>query len=155
MQTIMEDGQWRVTCRINKSNNLTLEIERDGKPHAEVILQEGGVIDLGTMARPWPLGEKGWEMPGAPSADLRKYRFGSPRMRRRRTSTHLMSEAVIRTEGPNPDTLLNRLDHHAAPAAPLVDACLRNLLLRCPLAFDPHEHRISQRKHGANSFALL
>jgi hypothetical protein len=56
---------------------------------------------------------------------------------------------------PNPDTLLNRLDHHAAPAGPLVDACLRNLVLRCPLASDPHEHRLSQRKRGANSFALL
>jgi hypothetical protein len=63
MQTIMEDGKWRVTCRINKSNNLTLEIEHDGDPHAEVILQEGGVIDLGTKARPWELGQKGWEMP--------------------------------------------------------------------------------------------
>lgn len=62
---------------------------------------------------------------------------------------------MIRTEGPNPDTLLNRLDHHAEAAAPLVDACLRNLVLRCPLAFDPQEHRISQRKGGANSFALL
>jgi hypothetical protein len=40
MQTIMEDGHWRVTCRINKSDNLTLEIEHDGDPHAEVILQE-------------------------------------------------------------------------------------------------------------------
>jgi hypothetical protein len=76
MQTITEDGHWRVMCRINKANNLTLEIEHDGVPHAEVILQEGGVIDLGTKARPWPLGEKGWEMPGAPSTDMRKYRFG-------------------------------------------------------------------------------
>lgn len=76
MQTIMEDGKWRVTCRINKSNNLTLEIENDGDPHAEVILQEGGVIDLGTKARPWDIGEKGWGMPGAPSTDMRKYRFG-------------------------------------------------------------------------------
>lgn len=76
MQTIMEDDHWRVTCRINKADNLTLEIEHDGEPHAEVILQEGGVIDLGTKARPWPLGEKGWDMPGAPSTDMRKYRFG-------------------------------------------------------------------------------
>jgi hypothetical protein len=75
MQTIMEDGKWRVTCRINKSNNLTLEIEHDGDPHAEVILQEGGVIDLGTKARPWELGQKGWGMPGAPSTEMRKYRF--------------------------------------------------------------------------------
>jgi len=71
----MEEGGWRVTCRINKSGNLALEIEHDGKAHAEVVLQQGGVIDLGTMARPWPLGEKGWRMPGAPSPDMRKYRF--------------------------------------------------------------------------------
>lgn len=32
MQTIMEDGLWRVTCRINKADNLTLEIEHDGDP---------------------------------------------------------------------------------------------------------------------------
>ena len=75
IQTIAEDGHWRVTCRINKANNLTLEIEHDGALHAEVILQEGGIIDLGTKARPWELGQKGWGMPGAPSTDMRKYRF--------------------------------------------------------------------------------
>lgn len=78
MQTITEEGYWRVTCRINKSDNLTLEIERDGVPHAEVVLQEGGIIDLGTKARPWRLGEKGWKMSGAPSTDMRKYRFEPP-----------------------------------------------------------------------------
>jgi hypothetical protein len=72
----MEDGPWRVTCRINKAGNLALEIEHDGTPRADVVLQDQGIIDLGTKARPWPLGEKGWEMPGAPSTDMRKYRFG-------------------------------------------------------------------------------
>ena len=78
MQTIVEEGSWRVTCRINKAGNLTLEIEQDGDLHADVIFQAGGVIDLGTRARPWELGEKGWGMPGAPSSELRKYRFGPP-----------------------------------------------------------------------------
>jgi hypothetical protein len=41
-----------------------------------LILQEVGVVDLGTKSRPWPLGESGWEMPGAPSTDWRKYRYG-------------------------------------------------------------------------------
>lgn len=72
----MEEGPWRVTSRINKAGNLTLEIEHDGVAHAEVVLQRRGVIDLGTKGRPWPLGEKGWDMPGAPSPDMRKYRFG-------------------------------------------------------------------------------
>src|ERR1700734_498644 len=35
MRATMEDGQWRVTSRINKAGNLTLEIEHDGEPHAE------------------------------------------------------------------------------------------------------------------------
>jgi hypothetical protein len=76
MQTIIENGSWRVVCRTNKAGNLTLEIEQDGQLHADVIFQEGGVIDLGTTARPWDLGEKGWGMPGAPSTEMRKYRFG-------------------------------------------------------------------------------
>jgi len=78
MRTVVEEGPWRVICRINKADNLTLEIEHDGKLHADVIFQEGGVIDLGTRARPWDTGEKGWGMPGAPSTELRKYRFGPP-----------------------------------------------------------------------------
>ena len=76
MKTIMEQGPWRVTSRINQSGNLTIEIGLNGSLHAEVILQEGGMVDLGTTARPWPLGEKGWHMPGAPSEDWRKFRFG-------------------------------------------------------------------------------
>ena len=76
MRTIMEEGPWRVTSRINQAGNLTIEIECHGDLHADVVLQEDGTIDVGTKARPWPLGEKGWEMPGAPSAELRKYRFG-------------------------------------------------------------------------------
>lgn len=75
MRTITEEGPWRVTTRINRAGNLALEIELDGDWHAEVVLQEGGVIDVGTKATPWPLGYKGWEMPGAP-AELRKFRFG-------------------------------------------------------------------------------
>lgn len=77
MKAIMEEGPWRVTSRINKAGNLTLEIEADGELHAELVLQAGGVIDLGTKARPWPLGEKGWDMPGAPG-DMRKFRFAPP-----------------------------------------------------------------------------
>jgi hypothetical protein len=78
MRTIIEQGSWRVICRINKDENLTLEIEQDGELHADVIFQEGGVIDLGTKARPWDLAAKGWGMPGAPSPEFRKYRFGPP-----------------------------------------------------------------------------
>jgi hypothetical protein len=76
VKTISEAEPWRVTTRINRAGNLALEIELDGEWHAEVVLQPGGVIDLGTKAKPWPLGEKGWDMPGAPSKDLRKFRFG-------------------------------------------------------------------------------
>jgi hypothetical protein len=76
MQDMYEDDRWRVIARRNAHHNLTIEIELDGVPHAELVLQTGGTIDLGTKARPWDLGEIGWQMPGAPSADLRKFRFG-------------------------------------------------------------------------------
>jgi len=76
MKTIFEDDRWQVVTRINRSGNLTIEVGLDGMPHAEVVLQTGGTIDLGTRARPWPLGEQGWDMPGAPSQELRKFRFG-------------------------------------------------------------------------------
>lgn len=75
MRAIVEEGPWSVTTRINRAGNLTLEIKLNGEWHAEVILQEKGVIDLGTKAKPWPLGEKGWEMPGSPDPNLRKFRF--------------------------------------------------------------------------------
>lgn len=75
MKSIFEDGRWRVVTRRNRSGNVTVEVELDGELHADLVLQEGGVVDLGTKARPWPLGEQGWEMPGAPSADLRKFRY--------------------------------------------------------------------------------
>ena len=29
-------------------------------------LMEGGIIDVGAGVSPWPLGEKGWDMRGAP-----------------------------------------------------------------------------------------
>ena len=61
---------------------------------------------------------------------------------------------LIRTEGPNPDTLPNRVACHAQAAAPLVIACFENLLLRCPLAFDRNEHVVRQSKPGALSFGL-
>lgn len=75
MKTIVEEGPWRVTTRLNKAGNLTLEVELDGEMHAELVLQEKGVVDLGTRAAKWPLGERGWDMPGAPSG-FRKFRFG-------------------------------------------------------------------------------
>ena len=74
MKTITEFDGWRVTTRINKAGNLTLEIELNDAMHAEVILQESGTIDVGGRFKPWPLGEKGWDMPGAPSG-FRKFRF--------------------------------------------------------------------------------
>lgn len=63
-------------CRysINKSGNLALEIALNGEMHAEVILQEGGVVDLSGRLTPWDIGPKGWDNPGAP-ADFRKFRF--------------------------------------------------------------------------------
>ena len=76
MRSIYEDGTWRVVTRMNRSGNLAVEVELEGAPHAELILQRGGVVDLGTKARPWPLGERGWDMPGALSSALRKFRFG-------------------------------------------------------------------------------
>lgn len=75
MKTIAEDGPWRVTTRLNNAGNLTLEVELDGELHADVVLQEGGTVDVGTRARPWDIGEKGWDMPGAPPG-FRKFRFG-------------------------------------------------------------------------------
>jgi hypothetical protein len=67
----------RAACRRPRiARNLTVEVELDGQWHAEVVLQESGAIDLGTKARPWELGKKGWAMRGAPSAEMRKYPFG-------------------------------------------------------------------------------
>lgn len=77
MRTVAEQGRWQVVVRINKAGNLTVEVTLDDKPHAEVIMQEDGTLDLGTKAQPWPLGDKGWEMPGAGNAELRKFRFTS------------------------------------------------------------------------------
>lgn len=76
MRGIIEIDEWQVAVRRNQSGNLAIEVQLKGEAHAEVVLQSGGVIDLGTKARPWPLGEQGWQMPGAPSDKLRKYRFG-------------------------------------------------------------------------------
>jgi hypothetical protein len=76
VRSIYEDGTWRVVTRMNRNGNLAVEVELLGAPHAELILQAGGVVDLGTKARPWPLGNQGWGMPGAPMATLRKFRFG-------------------------------------------------------------------------------
>jgi hypothetical protein len=75
MKTMTEVGAWRVTTRINQAGNLTIEVELRDVLHADLVLQESGVVDLGTKARPWDLGDKGWGMPGAPSPELRKYRF--------------------------------------------------------------------------------
>ena len=78
-KAIMEEDRGASRRGSNKAGNLTLEIERDNALHAEVVLQEGGVIDIGTTGRPWDLGEKGWDMPGAPSPQMRKYRFEPPK----------------------------------------------------------------------------
>lgn len=74
MKTLVDLDRWIVTTRINRNGNLAVEVVLDGDPHAEVILQPGGVIDIGGRINPWPLGEKGWDMPGAPPG-FRKFRF--------------------------------------------------------------------------------
>ncbi len=74
-RTITEFERWTVVTRINKAGNLTLEIALDGESHAEVILQAGGRLDVSGRITPWPLGEKGWQNPGGPGDDFRKFRF--------------------------------------------------------------------------------
>jgi hypothetical protein len=74
-KTVAEIGPWRVTSRENRSGNLTIEVELNGERHADFYCQEDGMVDVGTTGRPWPLGEKGWDMPGAPSEKWRRYRF--------------------------------------------------------------------------------
>lgn len=74
MKSITEFDDWSVTARINKAGNLALEIKLKDDMHAEVILQTDGTVDVGGRFKPWPLGEKGWDMPGAPSG-FRKFRF--------------------------------------------------------------------------------
>ena len=74
MKTVVSLDRRTVTNRINRNGNLAVEVALDGDPHAEVILQPGGVIDLGGKINPWPLGDKGWDMPGAPPG-FRKFRF--------------------------------------------------------------------------------
>lgn len=70
-----KDWPWHVEIRQNKAGNLAIEVKLDGEPFAEFVLQENGTLDVGTKGAPWELGEKGWDMPGAPSADFRKFRF--------------------------------------------------------------------------------
>ncbi len=67
---------WTVTARINKSGNLAIEIGLSGTAHAEVILQEGGTVDLLTKAEQLDLGQTGWKAPSKP-AGLRRFRFKS------------------------------------------------------------------------------
>lgn len=74
-KTIAEIGPWRIVARENQSGNLTVEVEVNGERLADLCCQEDGTVDVGTTGRPWPLGEKGWAMPGAPSEDWRRYRF--------------------------------------------------------------------------------
>ena len=66
------NSPWAVTSRVNQAGNFTIEISLNGEPHAELILQEDGTLDLGTKARPWEMGKSGWTMPGAPGPDFRK-----------------------------------------------------------------------------------
>lgn len=65
-----EQGPWSVKVRKNKAGNLAIEVSLREEPHAEFVLQESGTIDLGTKGR-----QIGWKMPGAPSKDLKKFRF--------------------------------------------------------------------------------
>jgi len=71
-----KDWPWKVEIRQNKAGNLAIEVQLRGEPFAEFVLQEDGTLDVGTKGKPWELGQAGWEMPGAPSSDLRKFRFG-------------------------------------------------------------------------------
>jgi hypothetical protein len=63
-------GPWLVKVRENKAGNLAIEIALQGESHAEFVLQENGTIDFGTKGR-----QIGWDMPGAPSPELKKFRF--------------------------------------------------------------------------------
>lgn len=70
-----KDWPWDVVVRQNRAGNLAIEVRMKGEHWAEFVLQENGTLDVGTKGKPWGLGEQGWEMPGAPSSDLRKFRF--------------------------------------------------------------------------------
>lgn len=74
----IELGPWRVTARINKKRNLTVEVELDGEDHANVIMQEGGKVELETKARPKDVGEKGLVVSNASSEDIRRFWFEPP-----------------------------------------------------------------------------
>jgi hypothetical protein len=63
-------GPWLVNVRENRAGNLTIEVALKGIPHAEFVLQENGTVDVGTKGR-----QAGWDMPNAPSPDLKKFRF--------------------------------------------------------------------------------
>jgi hypothetical protein len=57
--------------------NLAVEVTLDDEPHAELVMQEDGTVDLGTKAQALAARRQGLGMPGAQSADLRKFRFTS------------------------------------------------------------------------------
>ena len=65
-------GPWTVEVRENKAGNLAIEVKLNGDPHAEFVLQDGGTIDIGTRNK-----LAGWDMPGAPSPEMKKFRFVS------------------------------------------------------------------------------
>lgn len=74
MKATIELEPWNVTTRINNAGNLTLEISLHGEPHAEMTLQEKGVIDVAARVHPLPLGSKGWAVHGG-ATGFRKFRF--------------------------------------------------------------------------------
>lgn len=62
---------------------------------------------------------------------------------------------MIRVEGPDTTAVIKRARDHTPGTVPLILEAAITLLLDCPLARDHHEHVLSQRKVGAESYALL
>ena len=60
---------------------------------------------------------------------------------------------MIRVQGTDPTQLLRRMHHHGAPLIPLAEELIAQMVFK--LGADDKVHTISQRRNGANSFALF
>jgi hypothetical protein len=61
---------------------------------------------------------------------------------------------MIRVEGPDPTAMIARARHHLQIVVPLLEEAALCLVLKCPLSRDHHEHVLSQRRRGGESYGL-
>jgi hypothetical protein len=61
---------------------------------------------------------------------------------------------MLKVEGPETTAAITRARHHTPGTVPFILEVAVTLLLGCPLARDPHTHRLKQSRPGAESYGL-